>query len=269
MSAPSVYYWAPSIVGGLNNGIALNQGPIAVGDNLVLNANTPYGTFSYINTLTPNTSTSGVSSDIIRSISITSPDDNTGVTFVISGIGAPVDGSGNPIQIVGPITEQLVGPNNGTATSVNIYTIIYSITVTPTNPLLPVPATNTSVGYGPNGITDYKFIDYNRNSAIVYGVTYSLQFINTAGLTVNTYGSLNRPQLPNVYGTLDPFGQINGTNAGLINGAQIVFFPAFNFDANITANLYNANPFGYATFWANVSNTTTDSLYFTILQQGL
>lgn len=254
MSKPSVYYWPPSTVGGFTNGIALNQSQ-PNGSALTLVSNTPWGVFSYVNINTPQTTTSGVSTDIIRSISITSTDDNSGVTFVISGIGVSVDGSGNPTTIIGPISENLVGPNDDIVTSQNIYTIIYSITPTVAD------STNISVGYGPNGITTYSYRDNNRNIGAIYGDAYELQMINNAGLVANTYYSLTKPQNPNIYGELDTFG--------FVNGEQVAFIYAAPNGENTTTSLINSIPYAYTVFWANVMNCTTDAMYLTILQPGI
>jgi hypothetical protein len=258
MSKPIVYYWAPSIADDLSAGIALPQ-DVPQDSQVVLISNTPgpEGVFSYINMLTPNTTTSATSTSIIRSISIVTIGevDNDDVTFVISGIGTPVDGNGNPTQVIGPITENLVGALAGeTVTSANIYTVINSITVTGAE------AVGISIGYGPNGITSYYYFDYNRQTPSIYGDSYSLQMLNNETMIVNTYASLNKPQVPNIYGGLDSFGMVNGTS--------VAFILANPIDENITASFFNSFPFGYAVFWANVSTTTTDSMYFTIYQQG-
>lgn len=262
MTKSSVYYWPPSTVDGLTNGIALNQSP-TVGSQLDLVANTPNGVFSYVNVLTPNTTTSGTSTDIIRSISITSPDDNTGITFIISGIGTPINpppGDGNPTGLVYPIIENLTGLNANTVTSANIYTVINSITVTLTNPDVPAEATNISVGYGPNGIINYIRRDNNRDVASVYGDTYQLHFINNDTLVANTYVSLNTPETPNIYGGTDSYG--------LINGTQVSFIPAQIIDQNVNTDIVNSPPFGFSVFWVQISSCTVDSMFLTILQPG-
>lgn len=126
MSRSAIYYWAPSDGNGYQNGIARIQSA-QIGDNLVLVSNTTNGVFSYINTVNPYTSTTGVSSDVIRSISFTSGPSisNTGVRFVINGIGTPIDGEGNPTRVIGPISETVTGPDViSTVTSANIYTEI-------------------------------------------------------------------------------------------------------------------------------------------------
>ena len=254
MTKPSVYYWPPSTVGGLTNGIALSQNA-PDGSNLVLVGNTPYGIFSYVNINEPNVTTSGISTDIIRSISITSLGDNSDVTFVIKGIGVSIDGDGNPTSIVGPITEELVGPNDDTVTSVNIYTIINSITVTEAD------AVNVSVGYGPNGITSYIYMDTNRNLGPASAANYQLQMINNAGLTAATYNSLNKPQTPNIYGGLDTYG--------MVNGVQGPFIPAFSIQTGLTANTIDTLRTVTAVFWVQVSDCTTDSMFLTFEQQGI
>ena len=260
MSKPAVYYWAPvsptGIVGD-NNQIAQNQS-VAAGDNLILVSNTPAqpGAFSYVNTINPNTSTSGISANVIRSINITSVVGVGGTTFTITGLGCDqIDANGNPLTIVHPITEEINVAASGINTSDYLYTEIYSINSSN-------DVASVYVGYGPEGITAFYDIDNNRNIASVYGVSYSYQMIANAGLTAATYGSLNKPSAPNTIGGILPFGIINGT--------QIGFMLAFPIDGGgITADTINAPPFGTATIWANISNCTTDSVLFTVLQDGI
>jgi len=254
MTKSSVYYWPPSTVEGFTDDIALNQDALE-DSNLILVSNTPWGVFSYININTPQTTTSGVSTDIIRSISITSEDDNSGVTFVISGIGVSVDGDGNPTSIVGPITEELVGPDSDTVTSVNIYTIINSITATRAD------AINVSVGYGPNGITSYIYMDTNRNLGPANAPSYTLKMLDNEGLTASTYFSLNKPQTPNIYGGFDTYG--------VVNGVQGPFIPAFSIETDLTEDTIFTLHTVYSVFWVQVANCTTDSMFLTFDQPGI
>ncbi len=279
MTKPIVYYWPPAdnTVTELVDDIATEQ-DVADGAQFVLTVNTPGvppvfsydnagvhvitpapapGIFSYVNILNPSTTTSGTSTDLIRSISFSQTfGDNSDVTYIISGIGTPIDGNGNPTQVIGPIVEQLVGPGNGEiVSSANIYTVINSITATGAD------AHAAMVGYGPNGITNYNRRDNNRNVPSVYGDTYQLQFINNSLMVANTYVSLNQPEIPNVYGSLDPFG--------MVNGDPVAFIPYLLIDANINTYILNSPPFGFSTFWTQISDCTSDSLFVTVMQPGI
>lgn len=275
MSKAAVYYWAPSEGPGYQDGIAKAQA-VAAGANLILAANTPTnngGIFSYVNTIKPNISSSGTSANIIRTIN-TLTTSAGGTTYTIKGIGVPVGADGNPTQIVGPIppyppgSMELLGPLVGpiieeivvpsgaavVAPSLYIYTEIHSIESSNA-------VTSVSVGYGPSGITGYYDVDNNRDTAAVYGLTYSYQMTNNTTLTAATNVSLNKPWTSNNIGGLEPFGVINGTLVG--------FIPAFQLDSGITQNTINSVPQGVSVIWANISNCTTDSMFFTVLQDGL
>jgi hypothetical protein len=283
MSKGSIYYWAPSSGAGYEDGIALTQSLPLGGGNIYLTLvnNTPGiindsrfaavipvdvpaspgigGIFSYINTLNPNTTTSTITTDIIRSVNLTSHDgsDNSGVQFGILGIGTPVDANGNPTGIIAPIYEQITGPAaDATVTSVNIYTAVYEILIVNN-----MPALNISAGYGPNGITNYWRYDYNRNTAAVYSASYTLQMIDNATLMAAVYGSMNNPEYPNTMGGLIPFG--------VINGNSVTFIPAIEFTAPTNTFTYNTLYSSLDVVWAQVDTTTTDSMLFTIVQEGI
>lgn len=260
MSKPYVYYWAPSVGSGYQDGIAKLQSP-AAGTNFTLVNNIPNGGFSYANTLNLNTTNNDINADLIRSVNITSVFDNIGVKFVISGIGSPVDSEGNPTQVVGPISEELDGINNGTITSANIYMIITSIAVANG-----FDATGVSVGYGSNGITNYYMLDCNRTPIQGGGTTYTIQVLpnptTTLGNTV--FVSLNKPQSPNINGSLDPFG--------FINNDQVTFIPGYAYQADSTpsdTSYFKELSTGFQVIWVNVADTGSDSLFFTIMQQGI
>src|SRR6478736_6350376 len=51
-----------------------------------------------------------ISTDIIRSIDLSSSEDNSDVDYVVKGIGVKVDGLGNPAGLLGPITQTITGP---------------------------------------------------------------------------------------------------------------------------------------------------------------
>lgn len=259
MSRPYVYYWAPSTVDGFDNGIALIQDK-PVGSNLDLVANTPWGIFSYVNINNPLTSNPNISTNVIRSINITSAEDNSGTTFVINGIGTPVNiVDGNPYGLVSSITEELVGPNGGTVTSANIYTVINSIFVR--DEPGDTGADQVSVGYGPNGITNYYRVDNNRNVPSIYAMNYQIQMIDNAGLEASVFMSMNNPEIPNTSGNINQFGTVNGQ--------VFSFIPSFKVDGPVTDNLINAIPFTGSVLWAQVTNCTTDAMYFSVVQQGI
>jgi len=248
MSQPQVYLWLPSITA-----IAGNQS-VPNGGNLALNANTPGtpGAFSYINILSTSPD---INIDVIRSISLMSQagSDNSGVTFVIVGIGVSVDGDGNPTGIIGPISEDITGPGDGlTVSSVNIYTQINSIAVTVAD------STNISVSLGPFGITPYVSIDTNRTFA---AITAQLQFYSRDTITATVNVSLNKPESPDNNGQLIPFG--------LIDLTPDIFLPAFPIITDAIDNVLQTVIVPIAVIWATIKNTGSgDALYFTILQQG-
>lgn len=262
MSQPSVIWWQPCV--GNEQRIATLQDvatvlpDAATGGNLILNSGSPG---------TPETPETFTYNKMIRSIIIHSPDDLTGVTFVVSGIGAPINpappgGDGSPSQILSPITENIVAGNPTDAESVNIYSKITSIVATRAVP--GGPATNVTVGFGTFGITDYVFLDYNRTAAMLS--TATLQFVNQTSISGSVYMSLNRPESPDISqgGLLIPFGTENGE--------YVTFIPGFELIASTTTNDYDAFTYAFTIVWAPVSSTSRivpDSLYFTFLQPGI
>jgi hypothetical protein len=255
---PGVYYWSAGTGAGYTDLIASFNNNVNIPQNSYVNlsANNPDGVFAYIDMINRNTSTSGISSDIIRSISISSPDDNHLATFVVSGIGTAVDFvTGNPVGVIGPITENIVGVNNNTVNSVNIYTVITSIKV------IGHAATNIGVGPGPNGITNYFNLDCNVNVIQGYGSNVSVQIPNRTTMNVNIYTSLNKVESPNINGGLTPFGIINSTNISSI--------PDFLYDGPIIATGYFPIFYPFQLIWANVSTSGPDNMFFTVLQQGI
>lgn len=234
MSIPIVIPWLPST--GNTAAIASVQTIGAAGGNLVLNSNAPnlpQGPYIY--------------DRVIRKVLITGPE----VEFTITGIGSPVDASGNPTQVLGPVTEQVTGSLVGTE-SINIYSQVISISLDGLG-----PAEDVSAGFGGSGITDYVFLDYNRKS---FQASAQLQFINQDGdhpLTVTVYQTLSKPQTPNIsFGNLDNFSPL----------------PAFAVSAPLTGATTNQlgilqSPVSLV--WANMNNTAADSLFFTVLQQGI
>lgn len=189
---------------------------------------------------------------VARAVSLTSAGDDSGVNFTITGIGSAVDGDGNPTQIFGPIFEEIAGPNADTVSTTKIFTQVNSIT---TNAAVPE---DVSAGFGEFGITDYVFLDYNRT---MFQTSVQLQFIARTALEATVYQSLSKLETPNLNGYLDQF---EPTNALTI--------PGFAVSADLTSASTNqlgvlASP--VSVVWATMTATAADSLYFTVLQQGL
>lgn len=234
MSYPVVIHWEQSDA---NTDAIASAQSVTAGNNLTLVSNVPNLPGRYIY------------DKVIRQLSFTSPNDNSGATFVITGIGSPVDGDGNPTQVIGPITESKVGPTAaGTILSDNIYKEIISIQVTVAD------SDTISVGFGPAGITDYVFLDYNRT---IFQTSVQLQFVSRTTLTATVYTTLSKPETPNIqYGTLIPFSPLPA-------------FPVSVALTNATANQLGAIATVASLTWANMKATAADSLYFTVLQQGI
>jgi len=163
--------------------------------------------------------------------------------FTITGIGSPVDANGNPTQVYALISEVVAGG----ATSVNVYVEVDSIVAA-------AAGANYSAGFGATGVTDYVFLDYNRT---MFQASVQLQFVARTALTATVYQSLSKPQTVNsAFGNLDNFQPI----------------PAFAVSVALTGAI--ANQIGntlspVSIVWATMSGTVADSLYFTVLQQGL
>lgn len=231
MSKPQVIYWPPSNT----DGIAAVQS-VEEDDNIILKSNTPSGSFLYNN--------------IIRSIIIdynaAVPED---IEFIIKGKGISVDINGNPTSVVHDITITIDGNVGGNVESKEIFTEIYSITVTEGD------VSNLSIGYGTFGITQYILNDTNRTGG---QLQVQVQVINRVNLTAYFDLSLNKPESPDSNGNLIPFGIENGVQVGFIYILTI---------AAITSNVAIALPC-VTNCWLKITDTTTDSLYFTVLQQG-
>src|SRR5882762_1474635 len=164
MSSPRIISWLP-----LNPTLIAPTQTLAAAGNLQLNSRVtglPQGPFIY--------------DKVIRQVSLLSTG-NTAVTFTITGIGSPTingDGTGNPTQVVGLISENIVAlVANTPKYSVNIYQQIISITASAAVP-------NISSGSGPAGITDFVFL--NTNSSIGLAKC-SLQFLNNATMMATAY----------------------------------------------------------------------------------
>lgn len=250
MSHPSVIYWPPQDTIALTQDIA-NGGKVVFG-----NVSGAPGVFKYNN--------------IIRSIIIASSDDISGVVFTVSGTGADVDADNNPTTVLRPIVEEITGINVGEAESTHIFSQIDSITTTGG------AATNVTVIYGLFGITQYVLAGCNRTMSQTVA---SAQVVDGIGIEYTVYKSYNKPEVPNIVGykeidvgvdtvpyssSLEPFG------VEIVNKrpTQIAFIPAFEVIAT-TSDTAHALVGPSAVVWATITGSTSDSLYFTVLQQGI
>lgn len=244
MTAPVVIYWPPAT--GNEATIASIQS-VAADGFLQLNPNVQNvpNTFSF--------------DKIVRRIAFRSISDNDAVNFLVTGTGFTLDGSGNPTSVLGPITDTVQGPTAGFMTqSTKAFKTITSIQVKDN------AATAIRVGFGLAGVTDYVFLDTNRNS---FQASVQLDFISRTALLATVYQSLTKPETPSGqdYGKLIPAPN----------------FPAFAVAPNLTGastdqiGLLGITTAAYiasapmAITWANMSATAADSLYFTVIQQGI
>lgn len=232
MSSPKTISWLPA-----NNTLIAPLQTLVAAGNLSLNSKVPgqpNGSFIF--------------DKVIRDITLISANDLRLVNFTITGIGTPVDANINPTQTLGLISEVRAGPNGAAnpVDSVNIYSKIISISAD-------APAAGISVGSGPNGITDYVFLDYNKS---IFQTSVQLQFNPRATATVTVYQSLTNPQ------SID----INAGN--LINVQPIPSFPVSILLTNATTNQLGILLSPVSIAWATVNASSTDLINFTTLQQG-
>lgn len=234
MSASVVIPWLS--VTGNEAAIASVQTTTANNQSLVLNSTVsalPQGPYVY--------------DKVIRNIIITRTNATLGnIIATITGIGASVDVDGNPIEAIGLTSEPVTTQSATAVPSTKIYSQIISIT-------LANAVQGISVGFGASGITNYVFLDYNRK---MFQTSVQLQFFNPNALSATVYQSLTNPQTTNTFGSLDD-------NYPL---------PAFAVSVDLTGTTTNQigtllSPVSLV--WANMTGTTDESLYFTILQQGI
>lgn len=248
MSYPIVIPWLPTA--GNQAAIAPLQNVVALGGNLQLvsgNASLPQGPYIY--------------DRVLRQVSLTSLNNLSGANFTITGIGSPQDGVGNPTQVLGPISEVLVGPNADSVESVNIYSQVTSISVN-------MAVNGISAGFGNIGITDYVFLDYNRSR---FQTSVQLQILNRTTLFADVNQTLNKPEYPNInFGNLSKFAPlpIFPVTATFIVGAATAAGSVME-DCTVTTLGILQSP--VALTWATVRGTpnTPDNLFFTVLQQGI
>lgn len=228
MSSPRIISWLP-----LDNELIAPSQSLAAAGNLILNSSVqgqPQGAFIY--------------DKVIRQVQLTTTGDESGVVFTITGIGSPVDADGNPTDVVSLISEDVNGPTNVLPTdSGNIYQQIISIESDGI-------VGNIAAGSGPNGITDFVFLNYNS----VFGDTNcGIQILNFANISFAGYNSLNKPQIPDI------------NTGNLINSP----FLANEFIASAQQSTFSSVPIPSAVVWLSIKDTDTDSLNFTVLQQGI
>ena len=187
-----------------------------------------------------------------RSLNISSTSNLSARTVTITGIGATVYDAGNTANQWSPsdgfslISEDITGPNNGTASSVNIYQQILSITIDGA-------ALNISVGLGDFGISTYFTMDQDR---IMYQASASGELTLAAGaLTYSLFGNLRRPEYP-------------GTQGNLIESIQpLQAFQVGMYEA-VTDDLSQlSGPLSLA--WFSILSTADATGIFTIVQQGI
>lgn len=243
MSHPIIIPWLP-----INTTLIAPLQTLAAAGSLALNSKVPglpQGPFIY--------------DRVIRDISLTSSNDLHLVNFTITGIGSPVDADINPTQVLGLISETIAGPlGTGVPVSVdsaNIYSQIISITAD-------APAAGISAGSGPNGITDYVFLDYNRT---IFQTSVQLQFNPRTTASVTVFESLTKPQ------TID-INAGNLINVPPVTGGLAVNSSAFPVSVALTGA--TTKQLGVlispvAITWAAINASSTDSITFTVLQQGV
>ncbi len=156
-------YWAPQNL----QGIALTQDKVGAG-NLNLN-----GTYSVPTNTTVDLFTKG----FISTVSLTSTNDLSAASFVISGQ------QNNTI-----VTETLVGPNNSTVETVQTFDIISSVSVS-------VSVTGISVGTGVTGFFPFYYIPATGADSFALSSSfspYALSFVTTStdGVTYEIFQSL-------------------------------------------------------------------------------
>ena len=221
--------WLP-----LDNTLIAPSQALAAPGNLSLNSKVPgqpSGAFVY--------------DKVIRVIRLTSTQDVSAINFTVTGIGTEVDANGNPTGVVRFMNDEVIqGPTNVLPrSSARIYQQIISISAD-------APVANISVGSGASGITDFVFLNYKS----VYGAANcSIQFVDFVNISATGYVSLNKPQMINY-------------NAGNLASSP---FMANEFIASTQVNTFKSVPKPSAVCWLSIKDTTTDSINFTVLEQGV
>jgi len=236
MSQPRVIVWAPA---SSNTATISSLQNYTGAGNLILNSNQPN---SPISTYGPY-----VYDGVARKISFTSANNLSGVNLTINGLGSAVDGNGNPTgSVSSPIVEIIAGPNANTIQSANIYTQINSIAISGA-------ANGLSAGFGNAGITQYMMMDYDRTG---WYTTYQTAVYNRTTLTHTVYVSATKPYVINYnQGNISPYA---------------LAIPAFSVGAvAATTNQLLTTAYPVAITWANIQANAGETLYFTVLEQGI
>jgi hypothetical protein len=234
MSKPIVLLWKATSA---NLATVASMQDLSVAGPMVLNSSVaafPKGPYIYEN--------------VIRNISLTSPNDNSGVNFTITGIGIDSFASG---VINEPITETISGPNGNSVFSTKLYQTIYSI-------VSDNPFSQVSVGFGDSGLTSPILMDYNRKAW--YAACSAITF-NQASATYNGYMSLEKIETPNPDGTLNRLLFPN------------YFFPISTSMTNATDSEIQQLNFPVSTVFFYVTNASAlnidEEIRFVVLQQGI
>jgi hypothetical protein len=250
MSHPKVIFW-PNV----ENNVATIAPLQVVGDDLTvqINSNQPN-----MPNVPVNNSGVYIYQDMLRTVSITSPNDLSAISFFIMGLSSPLDENGNPVLSTVELDTEtiLVGPNNGTVLTTRVYQQIYSITTD-----IATGTDQVSVGFGSGGITAYTFL--NLNSSAPQAVQLQGQVVNgNDNFNYQFYASMTKPEIINTnYGTVTPFPQ------------PIPAFPVGTLNTNVNIQVPLVGP--QAIIWAQISDATNPasdsvtSFYFTIIEQGI
>jgi hypothetical protein len=175
-----------------------------------------------------------INASMIRSVSITSTANLSGITFTISGL-----------QNGAFITEILTGPNNTTIYGTKYYDIISSVVASGA-------ASTVSVGSGTSGF--FPIVSVNTNN-VNGNVNYSVAALTStsAGITYSLYQTLE---------------QVNNNYIAFAN-QRSVFFPALGLTNETTSQMGNSTAITNYLLLEIVSSSTPllDSLNFIFLQE--
>lgn len=184
---------------------------------------------------------------VLRTVSFTSANDLSSRNITINGIGSAVDANGNPTQPLNtPVSETISGPNANTVYTSTIYRQIDSISIDGA-------ANGLSAGFGKSGITTYVFPDYDRTG---WYASFQTAIYNHTTLTHTVYVSLTKP---------DVFSPTTGKF--IPYPYEIPAFPIGTVDSAVNQLISTQYPL--AVCWANIKNNDDETLYFTVLQQGI
>jgi len=209
-----------------------------------------------------------------------------GTEFDYAGLSTstPVD----PIPVPLSITYSVTGGGGTTYPTDYLWTEVDNIQITGFSNSL----TNLQIGYGPTGITNFCFLDYNR---IFYAATGQIQttLINSdtigGSYSVTPLVSLTRPEVPNPHvGKFDIHPPTQSINLVITGGAgsSIPFFGVYApipgtlpVTAPIQLNPSNPQAIFPLGAWGAISpltltclsigGNTVESIYYSVLQQGI